>query len=530
MSKQPNQIISRSNTRNSINSQLFGQNQSLIIIKDTIIALSTVEMRTAFNDLIMLSISPGKKLIIIADTDGTVLYLPHNIICEPQMEKSVIAFFGRGKVAFRGPQQSTENSLRKLDILLCGSFTFIIDQPVSLLSSLTVAANNGTISNERNIDFATPIKFGLAVQNVTDDELDQLFHNGQFSFMAGAGVSCALSKDAHTWKGFLDKYAQVAMSVLNLDQNWLENVTRITDLLEKASRIANELNVAFAPFNNDGNHQEAQLEIHRLVAQKIYNKLMLEEPNTYVIDGVDYNPAVVLHSFRKPIITTNYDTAIEQAIARSTELTGRSRVTASHVEYTRINSSSPNGAWGPGQLANPLELLVIHIHGRYFDIGSEHGFCLTSEEYSDERVLDHFLKFMINFSKAHSLVFVGSGSTFYDYHFHHLWNELKNHVTPPHYVLCSDHDFPVVQYNVAAIRRLYGTNIFAVKFYEVNEDPNINGVLRHTQLYQKLHNKRLQPVGGNNSGINEPPPVGNNSGINEPPPVGNNSGINEPPP
>jgi hypothetical protein len=154
------------------------------------------------------------------------------------------------------------------------------------------------------------------------------------------------------------------------------------------------------------------LELHRLIAQRVIGKWR----TTPGAAGV----GATLDGFKCLITTTNYDLLLEQAIP--------TRFSTSHVdawEYLRDQIFGVS-VLGVGQLQTPKELLITRLHGRYFDIGQEHGFCLTEAEYADPATTHGFVRFMLHSARGHSLVFIGTNGTINDPHFIELWKALRD--------------------------------------------------------------------------------------------------------
>lgn len=162
------------------------------------------------------------------------------------------------------------------------------------------------------------------------------------------------------------------------------------------------------------------------------------------------------------------------------------RWSLSHAEYLTINPRMDfDDPWGDGQLRRPHSCMVVHVHGRYYDVGLEHGFSLTSTEYSNPVVMQKFLDFMVPLASQRSLIFVGAAGTIYDAHFLNLWEELgragrDNRTNLDHHILCSDREFGKISGIAGTINSLFKTKLRVHNFYKVG----ING--DHTQLFKNL--------------------------------------------
>lgn len=263
-------------------------------------------------------------------------------------------------------------------------------------------------------------------------------HPDKFAIMCGAGVGMAISKDLKDWPGFVDQFAVKTREILNLNQDWFDKYTAELDLMAKIQLIECQLNVNW-------NGQLNPLEKHRMIAQLILRCPTLEHPER----------AKILHSLRTLILTTNYDSSIEDSIPRD-------RISISHIEALKyfpndvINGGS---TLGPGPFfQNPLERFIIHVHGRYFDIGPEHGFCLTASEYNDNAMKQKFLDFMTGIVTTKSLIFIGAKGTVEDEHFKALW-ETVTFTSKTHYILHRLEDKTSIQQMVQRIRQTYAVSI-----------------------------------------------------------------------
>jgi hypothetical protein len=243
---------------------------------------------------------------------------------------------------------------------------------------------------------------------------ESIFKSKNSVLLCGAGVAMSISNGMTTWNGLVNEYARVTMTILGLNDAWLAQYNQINQLMDKITYIENFLNVNW-------NNQLEALEKHRMVAQFIFRRPTLDRPER----------AQILCNLKKLILTTNYDTVIEDC--NPTEL-----ISVSHIEalkYFPEHFFAGNETLGPGPFfQSPLEHFVVHIHGRYFDIGPEHGFCFTQNEYENQEMLTRFLDFMVPVVRSKSLIFIGAMGTVRDIHFVQLWGKVRN-TSKEHYIL-----------------------------------------------------------------------------------------------
>ena len=273
-------------------------------------------------------------------------------------------------------------------------------------------------------------------QNVAFKELRSRVRGNKVALMCGAGVSMAISNDGRTWSGLVEQYARLVQTILGLNEAWYEgniaavnlflDITATDRLFMKINRICETININWTDVNND------ELYKHRIAAQMILRRMSIDHPER----------GRLLHAMGALILTTNYDMVIEECIPTS-------RFSLSHVEALRIgiHHFMPGGpTLGFGLFQDPSTAFVVHIHGRYFDFGADHGFALTADEYVNQIMTQKFLEFMVPIASNKSLLFIGANGTLIDAHFMELWNRLTTSDSKiTHYVLHSEQQHADVQ-------------------------------------------------------------------------------------
>ena len=145
----------------------------------------------------------------------------------------------------------------------------------------------------------------------------------------------------------------------------------------------------------------------------------------------------------------------------------------SHIEASKyIDPDVLHGlkTLGPGPLfQNPLKHLLIHVHGRYFDIGRDHGFCFTPKEYSDEATLLSFNSFMVKIVTNTSLVFIGAKGTVKDSHFSQLWSKVGVN-SQIHYILHRKEDQEGIITMAQSIFHNYYVTIIPICYGDTHDD------------------------------------------------------------
>gem|GEM_PF-4520987 len=194
----------------------------------------------------------------------------------------------------------------------------------------------------------------------------------------------------------------------------------------KSAAIQNFINEKFSTLSNA--QVIGYVELHRLIIQLMMKRLQLSRPTR----------AVTLNNLNCLILTTNYDTLIEDSLS----LENINRFSVSHVDVLDNFGVLPFTDFvslGPGIFHSSKNAFVVHLNGRYFDVGQGHGFCLSLAEYS--KIQPTFLEFMVPIARANSLIFLGAKETIFDSNFKALWAVINNDSVadyPKHYVICSD--------------------------------------------------------------------------------------------
>jgi len=271
---------------------------------------------------------------------------------------------------------------------------------------------------------------------------------GRFVMMCGAGVSMGISDDMRNWAGFVSQYVAKTAEVMGLNATWTAHVTAL-GMMEQIAQVENILNV-------DWNAAFSLFERHRMVAQLLLQNPVITHPNR----------GLILHRLKHLILTTNYDTVIEDSVPHL-------RISISHIE---AENHFPGGMFtdgeiiGPGPMfGNPLEQFVIHVHGRYFDIGPEHGFCFTPDEYENPVMLGPFINFMTKVVTTKSLVFIGAKGTVEDVHFLALWDKVRE-TSKRHYLLHNAAETEQMNQLAARILQGYQVTLVPIIYGDTNDD------------------------------------------------------------
>jgi hypothetical protein len=441
----------------------------LEVIKPTIFSIYSKERLDAFESLGKITLS-SKMVVILHEFP---LKFPELSVPDG-VDTALLSFYGKGSVVWGSPTPRSVVPLASVSLIVSSGVLFqAYDMDIfketwlvqfHSLSDLTLAGCLQWRTQPRPID-----EIGK--------ELEAAVEGGRFALMCGAGVSMALCQDSKSWWDFVEEYASVVNTIFGVDDDWLQGILAEANVMTRVTRIVQRINRATS-IGGAG----TDLELHRLVAQMIFNRH----------DVNDTFPARVLHNFNSLILTTNYDTLLEKAICSVNEI-GEDRVTISHCEYMMLESPPVfNAVWGDGPfLATPLRRLVVHIHGRYFDVGPEHGFCLTQKEYEDDVALASFLRFMVPLAKQKSIIFVGATGSWLDLHFQSLWLHLAGS-TIPHFVLANDMNYEDLHQNASGLNRLHDLNIIVVPFYNVERVAD--SFLRHAGLFTQLNALRIRCV------------------------------------
>lgn len=301
------------------------------------------------------------------------------------------------------------------------------------------------------------------MNSATLEELKGVFRTNRVALLCGAGVTMAISDDGMTWSALVNQYAQVARTIMGLNDNWYQ--TQITDvddmadlsytdrLFRKIDNICNIINVQWPDVS--------ALEKHRIVGQMIMRRMSLDRPDR----------GQLLHQLGCLILTTNYDMVIEECMPLI-------RLSLSHVEALRlgIDCFAGTATLGPGPFfGNPCRSFVVHVHGRYFDAADDHGFTLTSAEYNNQTMNARFLEFMVPVALQKSLVFVGATGTINDVHFMNLWRALDaKRSNIRHYVLHSQQQTQAVEEVITDVRNnVPNVNLVSVCYGVENENRSV---------------------------------------------------------
>ncbi|KAI9090071.1 hypothetical protein DFS34DRAFT_378392 [Phlyctochytrium arcticum] len=263
--------------------------------------------------------------------------------------------------------------------------------------------------------------------------LHEILRDRRACLIVGAGISVSLAdseenKRLVTWKGFLDRLALTVKEMLNLPQEWYEEVASMLEVdktkkhgvrerhyalrLDKAAEmIEHHVNTGQL-----GGSSDPFMRYHHLVF-KILHKLRADRTAPI---------AHILHNLRAPIFTTNYDVLLEDATGRFT-LSLEDLLKAQRTYRLRSDQ-------------HPLsehQQYVFHLHGIFYD-DPERKFVLTSREYAV--TIDDFimaLKPVIvdvgskiktgGMAYHRSMIFIGTGGTLQDLHFTSLFASLYEH-------------------------------------------------------------------------------------------------------
>lgn len=232
-----------------------------------------------------------------------------------------------------------------------------------------------------------------------------------------------------------------------MNENWIVGYRNTTNFMAKITYVEVQINAEWTNYPT---------EIHRMIAQMILRRPSLDYPFR----------GEILHKLGRLILTTNYDTVIEDCVPNE-------RISMSHIEASKyIDRDVLHGlkTLGPGPLfQNPLKHLLIHVHGRYFDIGRDHGFCFTPNEYSDADTLLSFNSFMVKIVTNTSLVFIGAKGTVEDSHFSQLWNNVRVK-SQIHYILHRKQDQEGIESMAQSILDKYKVTIIPICYGDTHDD------------------------------------------------------------
>ena len=128
---------------------------------------------------------------------------------------------------------------------------------------------------------------------------------GKFTLMCGARVAMSVSNQMRTWEGFVDQFAGKVAEVLHVHPDWIVGYRDKEQLTHKIEYVESQLNVRWTT---------SRIEAHRMIAQ-----LILRSPS---LDRRDIGE--ILHNLGNLILTTNYDTVIEDCVPHD-------RISISHV-------------------------------------------------------------------------------------------------------------------------------------------------------------------------------------------------------
>jgi hypothetical protein len=440
----------------------FGE--SLEVLQPTIFSVNTQQRLAILNSL--KSVVLRSTMIVILHDRKFTLKFP---ALRPEGPSPTLSFSGEGTVEWENPCDAASAESLSTNLLVSSGILFRAHD-MDMFRFMLLGGVHLELLNSMTVRGDIDTGDAVPDMKILSDNFVGVIKAKTFAFMCGSGVAHSICREAPTWHGFVDEYARITKILLDENDAWLQEILEEQSLIARADLICRHLNRG-APINGT-------TEIHRLIAQMIFNRLNVSDPS----------PAVVLHRFNSAILVTNYDTLLEQAISNVLPA-GQDRVTVSHVEYMNIeNPLTFNVAWGPGRyFASPLSRLVIHVHGRYFDVGAEHGFCLTQAEYENEHASRTFLRFMHPLAARTSLVFVGASGTWLDLHFQSLWMSLQGSEVP-HFILSSYKEYAKLLHNAQFINRLYTVNIIVVPFYDVDE--TVDPALQHANLWLQLERLR----------------------------------------
>ena len=277
----------------------------------------------------------------------------------------------------------------------------------------------------------------------------------KYAFLCGAGVSMSISNEMKTWGGFIDQFAEKAEKFAGLGQDWLDKYHSIKKLDNQTDVDYMEGKIAFVEERLEcWNTGSQQLEKHHLIAQMILRNPTLDHRER----------GVILHEVGILILTTNYDTVVEDCVPRD-------RISISHTDAMKYLTVDENQSLGSGPfLQNPSKHFVVHVHGRFFDIGDDHGFCFTTEEYVNDLMCKKFLEFMLQVVKVKSLIFIGARGTLDDQHFKMLWEEQRHNQLFPHYILHHSGERDGIIELVTRIKTDYNVQVVPVCYGENRDD------------------------------------------------------------
>ena len=153
----------------------------------------------------------------------------------------------------------------------------------------------------------------------------------------------AISNDMKTWEKFVDQFAEKVKKVLGLNENWIVGYHNINDFMAKIEHVEKQINAPWSPWSIE------PTELHRMIAQMILRRPSLDYP----LGGE------ILHKLGRLILTTNYDTVIEDCVPNE-------RISMYHIEASKyIDPDVLHGlkTLGPGPLfQNPLKHLFLNVY------------------------------------------------------------------------------------------------------------------------------------------------------------------------
>jgi hypothetical protein len=197
--------------------------------------------------------------------------------------------------------------------------------------------------------------------------------------IGGAGVSVALAdgkenKRLVTWRGFLDVLAETVQKLLKLEDSWLEEIRGYLNHSAQSTTPGTDLQIVAEMVAEKCSPEDPFMRYTHLVF-KILSKLR----------AIPNHPlALTLHDLAKlgdaPLLTTNYDTLLEDATGRFT--LGLEDL----LKVQRMARMNPHEY--PAPIATHHVNYIFHLHGLFYD-DPEHRFVLTNSEYFS--TIDDFL-------------------------------------------------------------------------------------------------------------------------------------------
>ena len=128
--------------------------------------------------------------------------------------------------------------------------------------------------------------------------------------MCGAGVAMSISDNVTDWRGFVDQFAVEVQRVLNLNEFWMTGFHAQGTLSAKTAYVETIINEQWLGGG------ENRLLCHRMMAQPTLTHR---------------DRAQILHAMGCLILTTNYDTVIEDSVPRE-------RISMSHIDALKLAS------------------------------------------------------------------------------------------------------------------------------------------------------------------------------------------------